>query len=147
MSFKTLSQFPRPSGEWLTKTARVAKIFSIIMLAGCLELSASGYSQNVTLSKSNVSLVTVFQEMQKQTGFNFLYTYEDLEQAGNINVELHNAPIWEAMAACLRGKPLTFTIVNKTVVIKYNAPPTLPVDAEIPSATITVRGHVADSTG
>lgn len=117
------------------------------MLAGCLQLSASGYSQNVTLSKSNVSLVTVFQEMQKQTGFNFLYTYEDLEQAGNINVELHNAPIWEAMAVCLRGKPLTFSIVNKTVVIKYNAPPTLLVDAEVPSATITVRGHVADSTG
>ncbi|MBN9385824.1 MAG: SusC/RagA family TonB-linked outer membrane protein [Chitinophagaceae bacterium] len=126
----------------------MAKIFSIIMLAGCLQLSASGYSQNVTLSKSNVSLVTVFQEMQKQTGFNFLYTYEDLERAGNINVDLRNIPIWEAVAACLRGKPLTFSIVDRTIVIKYNAPPAaVLIDTDSLSATITVRGHVADSTG
>ena len=147
MSFQTLCQFPWPSREWLTKTARVAKIFSIIMLAGCLQLSASGYSQNVTLSKSNVSLVTVFQEMQKQTGFNFLYTYEDLERAGNINVDLRNIPIWEAVAACLRGKPLTFSIVDRTVVIKYYAPVIRETDAPPALPTITVRGHVADSTG
>lgn len=117
------------------------------MLAGCLQLSASGYSQNVTLSKSNVSLVTVFQEMQKQTGFNFLYTYEDLERAGNINVDLRNVPIWEAMAACLHGKPLTFSIVDRTVVIKYNAPVIVMTEVDKAPPTITVRGHVADSTG
>src|SRR3954469_1641110 len=122
MSFKTLCQFPRPSREWLTKTARVAKIFSIIMLAGSLQMSASGYSQNVTLSKSNVSLISVFQEMQKQTGFNFLYTYEDLERVGNVNVDVRNVPIWEAMAACLHGKPLTFSIVDRTVVVKFKEP-------------------------
>jgi TonB-linked SusC/RagA family outer membrane protein len=152
MRFKALRKFLCPSPEFLTKTVRVAKLIGFMMLAACLQLSAKGYSQTVTLTKTHVSLVFVFQEIQKQTGYNFLYTYEDVDKAGMIDVNLSNTPIQEALETCLRDKPLTFSIVEKTVVIKQRTvtpkivvPLAQPADA--PPPPVIVRGHVADSLG
>src|ERR1700716_4557117 len=106
----------------LTKTLRVVKLTAIIFLAACLQVGAKGYSQTVTLSRTHVSLVYVFEEIQRQTGYNFLYTYEELERVGPVDVDLQNVSLTEAMDRCLRNKALTYSIVERTVVIKRKDP-------------------------
>ncbi len=151
MRIKAHCKFRCLAPGWQTKTLRVAKLTAIIIFAACLQVSATGYSQTVTLTRTNVSLVSVFQEIQKQTGYNFLYTYEDLDRAGTVDVDLQTASLRDAIETCLHDKPLTYAIVEKTVIIK---PKPVPADL-LPPATQqqppppppTLHGRVVDSLG
>jgi TonB-dependent starch-binding outer membrane protein SusC len=147
MRFKALRKFGCFPPEFQTKTLRVVKLTAIIIFAACLHVSASGYSQTVTLTRNHVSLVSVFQEIQRQTGYNFLFTYEDLDRAGPIDIDLQNVSLRDAIETCLRDKPLTYAIVEKTVVIKPK--PIVPDLTPIPQVppSIILHGHVVDSLG
>ena len=106
------------SKQHLTKTLLIMKLTAILILAACLQVSAKGYSQKVTLSMRAAPLQKVFKEIQKQTGYNFLYTYELLEKAGKIDVKVQDATLQTALQQCLQGTYLTYSIVEKTIVIK-----------------------------
>ena len=149
MRFKTHGKFLCPSSAFATKTLRVAKLTAIILFTACLQVSARGYSQTVTLTRTNVSLASVFQEIQRQTGYNFLFTYEDLDRAGTIDVALQNVSLREAIEACLYNKPLTYVIIEKTVVIKPKPVAVAPeiLQAAQPQPPPTIHGRVADSLG
>ena len=114
-----------------------------------MQVSASGYSQTVTLTRNNVSLVSVFQEIQRQTGYNFLYSYEDIDRIGNVDVFLQNVSLDEAIEVILHNKPLTYAIIEKTVVIKPKPAATITITPEITQAPPppTLHGHVVDSLG
>ncbi|MFL5787863.1 MAG: STN domain-containing protein [Flavisolibacter sp.] len=93
------------------------KLTAIIILLTCLQVSARGYTQ-VTLSEKNVPLQKVFKEIQKQTGYDFLCTYELLQQAGKVSVKVKNASLQQALEICLRGTGLTYVILDRTIVVK-----------------------------
>ena len=93
--------------------------FSILLLFGFLmQAKAGSHAQTISMVKKNVSLVTVFKEFQRQTGHNFLYNYELVEKAGNVDVNFQKTNLVAALNTCLDGKNLTFSIVEGTVVIK-----------------------------
>ncbi|MEO9021464.1 MAG: SusC/RagA family TonB-linked outer membrane protein [Ginsengibacter sp.] len=94
------------------------KFTSILMLAACLQVSAESYSQKVTLSMRDVPLQKVFKEIQKQTGYNFLYPYETVQKAGNIDVNVNGVSLQSALQQCLQNTGLTYSMVEKTIVIK-----------------------------
>ena len=63
------------SGGWLTsQIVKAMKLTFILLTAFCIQLSARGYSQNITLELKDAPLERVFREIQKQTGYGFLYT-------------------------------------------------------------------------
>ena len=101
----------------LTKTLLVMKFTAIFIFLASLTASAKGYSQ-VTLKEKNVPLQKVFKQIQKQSGYDFLYSFELLEQAGKVSIDVKNVSVIEALEACLKDKPLTYSIVEKTIVVK-----------------------------
>jgi TonB-dependent starch-binding outer membrane protein SusC len=122
-----------------TKTLRIMKLMAFILLAGFLQVSAHGYSQTVTLNEKNAPLQKIFKEINRQTGYQFFYKDEVLDQAGKINIRVSNMPLEDALAICFKNLPFTFSIVEKTIVVKKKeefAPP--PID---------VHGRVTDSLG
>jgi TonB-dependent starch-binding outer membrane protein SusC len=151
MRIKAYCKFRGFAPGWQTKTLRVAKLTSIIIFAACLQVSAKGVAQTVTLKRTNVSLVSVFQEIQRQTGYNFLFTYEDVDRIGTVDVSLQNASLNEAIEACLHNKPLSYVIIEKTVVIKpkpavaESRQPAQQSAEEPPPPTL--HGRVVDSLG
>jgi hypothetical protein len=58
------------------KTIRIMKLTIVLLIAACLQVSAKGYSQKVTLKENNISLQKVFEEIRKQTGYHFFYADE-----------------------------------------------------------------------
>ena len=56
------------------------KFTGILLFIASLQVTAKGYSQ-VTLSERNAPLQKVFKQIQKQTGYDFLYSVELLEKA------------------------------------------------------------------
>jgi len=145
MFLKTLSI---RSKQKLTKTLLIMKLTAILILTACLQVSAKGYSQKVTLSMRDAPLEKVFKEIQRQTNYNFLFTYELLEKAGKVNVKLQNASLEDALQQCLQKTELAFSIVNKTIVIKEKmvVKTENPVLEEV-TALMKIFGRVTDENG
>src|ERR1700754_362079 len=134
----------------LTKTLMVMKLTAIFILDVCLQDSATGFSQGVTLSFRNASLERVFKEVKKQTGYSFVYTRELLDEANGVTIKTENLPVQETLERCFQGMPLTFVIRDKFIIIKSRVmPPELLrlVDTTRPGVSdnrIRLQGRVMD---
>lgn len=87
------------------------------LLAASLPASA-GTTQSVTLSLKNIPLAKAFKEIQKQTGYSFLYSKEDLEKTQSVNLDVRSQNIESVLNLCFHQQPLTYNIVDKVVIIK-----------------------------
>src|SRR5579863_9031354 len=132
----------------LKKLLFIMRLTAIILLCACLQVCAKGYGQtNVTLSETNASLQKVFKEIQKQTGYDFLFSSELLQQAGNVTINLKNVPLQQALEECLKGKALDYEIQEKTVIIKKKPSQPIPLGGSSSlssSPAIDIHGRVTD---
>ncbi|MBL7699289.1 MAG: SusC/RagA family TonB-linked outer membrane protein [Chitinophagaceae bacterium] len=119
---------------------------ALFILFACLHLSAAGIAQKINISGQNTSLEKVFKLIQKQTDYHFIYRDEWIKKAGKLNVDLKNATLNEALEACFRNQPLTYTIVEKLIVVKEKNMQDV-VTGFIPPPPITIKGRVFDDKG
>ncbi|HEV2478145.1 MAG TPA: TonB-dependent receptor [Puia sp.] len=117
------------------------KLTAFLALIFCLQVSARVYSQKVSLSLTNVPLEKVFKEITRQTGYSFLYTDEVLNSTQNIDIRIKNVSLPVALDRCFKNQPLTWSIVERTVVVQRK-----PDYVPSPPGT-DVHGRVTDSTG
>ncbi|WEK38124.1 MAG: SusC/RagA family TonB-linked outer membrane protein [Candidatus Pseudobacter hemicellulosilyticus] len=119
---------------------------AFFLLAGCLQAAASGKAQQVNLSRNQVSLKSVFRDIGKQTGYTFFYNPRLLEGTEPVSLSLEKVSLEEALKAALNNQPLTYSIVNRTVVIKAK-PPVAPTIPMVVDETVTIKGKVLDENG
>ncbi len=62
------------------------------MTAFAFQVSASSYSQSITFSGKNVKLESVFQAVEKQTGYVFFYDAKELKNARPVTISATNEP-------------------------------------------------------
>lgn len=122
------------------------KLISIFLLAACLQATANGYAQKVTLSEKNAPLQKIFQQIHQQTGFQFFYEDELLDKSGNIEIKVKNVSLEEALTLCFKNLALKFSIVNKTIVVTQKAATEVPIVTD-PPLPIDVRGRVVNENG
>src|SRR5688500_4358202 len=113
------------------------KITVILTLAACLQVSAGGYSQVVASSEKNSRLEKVFSIIKKQTRYTFFYQEELLQSSCPVNVTVKNVLLEEVLKIIFSDQPLTYTIIEKTVVIKAKATTAVLQPAEILSSFFT----------
>lgn len=104
----------------LIKILRIMKLATLFLFIGCLQVSATAYSQktSITLSLHDVSLEQAFTAIKQQSGYLFLYNNEKLANVQEkITLQLKDATIEEVMDACLKDMPLSYKIMDNTVVI------------------------------
>ena len=134
------------------QTLKIMKLIAIILFTACLQVSARGYSQ-ITLSETNMPLQKVFLEIQKQSGYDFVSTYETLKEGGNVTVNVRNVSLQKALEECLKGKPLNYVIIGKTVVIQFkerdysNANNNTIFSKPLPPPPIEIHGRVVNQQG
>lgn len=149
MNFKVhYCQFPLSISKQMLKSM---KLLPIILFAVCLQVSARGYPQ-ITLSETNTPLQKVFQKIHQQVGYDFVSTYETIQQAGSVTVNVQNVSLQKALEACLKGKPLTYVIIGKTVVVRAKEKTDYKLSSTIGSVTlppspIEIQGRVVNRMG
>ena len=134
------------------KTCLIVKLTIAFLLLFTYPVGAKSYGQKVSITEKNYTLSAFFKAIEKQTGFMFFYDKALIENTTSIDVTLINSTLHEALAACLKDKPLTFTVVENTIVIQQKKA-TLPlvsniemnIDATPP--TVEVRGRVLNQEG
>ncbi|MCQ6957757.1 TonB-dependent receptor [Mucilaginibacter aquariorum] len=117
--------------------------FLITML---LQISLAADAQKVTFNKQNASLEDVLKEIRKQTDYNFLYTDEMMKGTKPVDAEFKNASLEDALKQCFAGQPLTYSINQKTVVIR-RLPKTTQKVSEVPLPAFIIKGKVTDTLG
>lgn len=131
------------------KTRLIMKLTIVLMIIGYLHVHANGSAQTITLSMRNASLESVLKQIKKQSGLHLVYREEWMNIAGKVSVNLKDASIRQALDACFKDQPLTYELVERTIVIKKaGITPVAPSPLQPGEIQdIVVSGKVIDETG
>lgn len=130
-------------------TPRLIKLLIVMKLTfflfiTALQVSATAYSQQVSLKLDHGPLKAVFSEIRRQTGYHVLFSTELLEKASPVTMNVKDASIEEVLAAALYGQPLSYRIEDRQILIGNKQ---MPVPGGQPSAKVPVKGTVTDDKG
>jgi TonB-linked SusC/RagA family outer membrane protein len=125
----------------LKKFFLVMKLAAIIVFISVSQISASVYGQRMNFKATNISLERLFREVKKQTGYSFIYRPETVAGLPNIAIEADDATVQEVLDKMIADRPLEYTIINKTVVLKRKANSTL---NSTEAGNVLVFGKVID---
>ena len=67
---------------------------------------------------SGATLGEVFQRIEQQTDYMFVYKMEDVQSAGRVDVDVRQQSVADVLAHCLRGTGLTFSFKDNVIVIQ-----------------------------
>jgi TonB-linked SusC/RagA family outer membrane protein len=110
------------------------RLITVFLITVCLQVSTRGFSQTIVLAERNAPLQSVFKKIEQQTGYLFWYEDDLIKQAKKITISIKSNSLREVLSLCLKDQPLTYTIIEKTIVIKQRPFPT----TYISQASITV---------
>ncbi len=106
----------------------------------CLNLSA--FSQNITMSVSNVTVKEAMEQLKKNSGYSFVFSSGDVNTSKRISVSLKNASAEEAAKQILNGQHgIDYDIQGNNIVIKKQQP------QPRKGGKKTVKGKVLDQNG
>ena len=135
----------RYNHPWLKKPLLVMKLTILLIIATCMNLSAAtSFGQNITLSEKSSSLEKVLNKIEKQTGYIFWYNTTLIKQSPKVSVDVVNSTIEQTLNACFKNLPISYTIVQNTIVLKPKAPGSVVLQAP-PANLITIKGKVTDN--
>ena len=101
----------------LYKSVLMMKLTFIFLTATLLQASAGTYAQVVTIKVEQATLKEVFERIQHQTRYDFLYNAEDLKTAKSVSINLNRATLKQVLDACFRNQSLTYTVDNTTILV------------------------------
>ncbi len=120
-------------------------LIAILFSLGGARLAA----QTVSLHEKNSKLEKVFKQINRQTGYSFFYADGLLKKYNRVTISVENASLEEVLQLCFSKLPLTYAIVDKTIVVKEATidKPVVPVTDTIQLFPITVTGRVVNTKG
>ena len=139
MNFYTLTGYRFPA--CIHKYLLVMKLTFVLMITALLQVSLASNGQNITLSVKKASVEKIFKEIEHQTGYQFLYTAQMLENTKPVDLKLSRASLREALELCLKDQPITYQMDDKNVVIQRKTTPEVIKEKK----DITVSGTVTDN--
>ncbi|NLR82964.1 SusC/RagA family TonB-linked outer membrane protein [Chitinophaga eiseniae] len=116
---------------------------AIVMLTACLLVSSKGFSQAISLSVDKMPVKKVILQLQEQTGYYFLCDQDLIEENEPVSLHVKNSAIDKVLKLCFPNKEFTYTIIDKTILVKKKGTTT---HSERDS-TGSLRGVVGDSSG
>ncbi|QXV64751.1 TonB-dependent receptor [Mucilaginibacter sp. 21P] len=127
----------------LSKVLLVMKLTAILIIAALTNVTAKTVAQTVSLRQKNASVEKILRLIEKQTGYHFMYDKKDVAQAGNINIDVEQVSIDQALTKAFANQPLTYKIFQETIVVKKRDDAT--PNAEIKA--VDINGTVSDAKG
>jgi TonB-linked SusC/RagA family outer membrane protein len=130
--------------KWLMRI----KITTILMFIALMQVSASGLAQRITFNQKLTTLKRVFNEINKQTGYNIIWSAKKVRNNQTLTANFDNAPLKEVLDRCLKDFSLTYTIENNLIVIREKErEKSLAELIEAYINAIDVKGKVSDVNG
>ncbi|MFA6083850.1 TonB-dependent receptor [Mucilaginibacter sp.] len=119
----------------------VTLLFAVFFQAQAVEVMPG-----ITITKHHASLTTVFGEIKKQTNYLFLYNQELITLANEVDVNVKDAPLDKVLNLVFANQPLTYSIVDKTIVLHLKKQQVAPKVLK-PAPPLRIGGTVVDEKG
>jgi len=127
-----------------SKLILIMKLTTVLITVCCLHVSASGFSQTITISENDAPLKKVLQLIRKQTGFQLLYDSQLLQKANRVTLNVANAPISKVLEYVFGSQPFTYSVFDKTILVKEKIKPATE-GVRVQRADIIMTGTVVDA--
>lgn len=130
------------------KIGLIMRLTTLIIIATFMQVSAAGFAQKISMSKSNAPLKEVLKNLRIQSGYNFVYTDDLLEMSGPVNIKVYQAELEDVLIEIFNKQPLSYSINKNTITLREKlktAYKTIPNSVIL--ADIVVRGQVKDAKG
>ncbi|WP_162796016.1 TonB-dependent receptor [Pedobacter nanyangensis] len=122
------------------------KLTALFILSCYLNVSATVYGQNITLKAHQIAIEKVFEQIEQQSSYSFFYNEHTLANTNKVNMDIRNSSIDATLTALFKNQPLTYEILDKTIVVKRKEKSLLNRIADYLKA-ITINGKVVDESG
>lgn len=134
--------------KWLQKAVRIMKIAAILLLATCLQVTAAGHAQKISLSEKDAPIEKIFKKIERMTDYKFLYMSELLDKANKVTISVKDASVEQVLDLCLKEQLFDYEINETTIVIRPRLGVKNKVSPELTiSELIDVSGKVTDNEG
>ncbi len=115
-----------PGNAWIRRSAAklllIMKLTATILLVSTLYVTASIFSQSVSISGKDISLEKVFNAITSQTGYEFGYGKSVIEKSKLVSVDFKDAPLKDVLDKCLIEQGLSYELKNKIIMVKLSEP-------------------------
>ncbi len=89
-------------------------------MAMFVHVTAATYGQKISLNFKKAPLMDVLDEIQKQTGYDFLYNSALIDKSKRITIQAKDMLFYEALTSILATSDLSFEVDQNTVLIRKN---------------------------
>ncbi|MGE7774898.1 SusC/RagA family TonB-linked outer membrane protein [Chitinophaga sp. NPDC101104] len=119
-------------------------LFLLMLAAG-----TAARAQEISLQLRNEPFLKVLKQIEKQSGYTFIYGKNQLDNAKPVTLSIRNASLNDALTACFKNQPLTYSIQAPKFIVIKNRETTVVTDVqnEVPRAALKYEGRVTDEDG
>lgn len=103
---------------YVHKIPLIMRLTIILLITTMMQVSAASYAQRISLNTKNATLLEVFKEIRVQSGYDFMFDRQLIANANPVSINLSNASLNEVLKRCFEQQSFTYTIEDKTIVIK-----------------------------
>src|SRR5690606_35501647 len=123
--------------RYVFKLLLTMKLVTLLLTVTFLQAGAMGYAQKVTIHVKKAPIANVLEQIQQQTGYDFLYNSAHLRGTNAVDLNFKDAPLDEVLDACFSGQPLTYQIENTTVLVQRKREAIKAIEIEIQQREIS----------
>lgn len=106
---------------------RVMKIIMFLTMAGLLTVSASSYSQQITLKGKNIPFTRIVEAIRQQTGYSVFSSKSLLEDAHPVTIDVRDMKLTEFLDKVTSEQPIGYQLTDKTISLSREARPVAPI--------------------
>jgi TonB-linked SusC/RagA family outer membrane protein len=132
---------------------RVMKLTAFILLTVCLNVAARTDGQTITLSAKNESIKKVLADIEKQTGYSFIYEKDLINKAEPVSINVKDEPLTKVLDMLFLKQPLTYKISEHYIVISskqtavFQPEDIIPKELATTELPIDIKGRVVNEKG
>lgn len=131
-----------PRGKYV-QILRMMRMCVLLVVLGMANAFGTVKSQNLTLNLKDVALKEVFQFIEKNSDYRFLYKSDEILGIRVDELKVNNVDVDAILQKCLSGTPLMYKKDGALIMVKRRELPDLPAAQSV----VEVNGRVTDKSG
>lgn len=123
-------KWTHPWKDRLAKTILIMKMISVLLIVSLMHAYGKGSAQTVTMSGKDIPMKQVFEKIRIQTGFEFIWDKNIIDEADPVTVDFKNMPLKQALDICFLGQNLRYSFIDNVIAVTRKPAVLLPVYKE-----------------
>ncbi|MDR1682070.1 MAG: TonB-dependent receptor [Candidatus Symbiothrix sp.] len=116
----------------------------LIVAGRSVALTHPVFDKLITIQKDNASVSEIFREIEKQTGYFFVFSKEDVNPKRKIDLNVKNEPLETALQKCCAALQLIYVLSGNNIILKQQQDAELLENSSQLSVLHTISGKISD---